>query len=46
MLKDSHVEIDDGTLLVVDLGYKSIESSHKKTDIPTKKKKGQKRTQE
>ena len=46
MLKDSHVEIDDDTLLFVDLGYKSIENSHKRTDIPIKKKKGQKRTLE
>ena len=46
MLRDSRVEIDDDTLLVVDLGYKGIESIHKKTDIPIKKKKGQERTQE
>ncbi len=46
VLRDSHVEIDDDTLLVVDLGYKGIESSHKRTDIPIKKKKNQERTQE
>ena len=46
MLKDSRIEIDDDTLLFVDLGYKGIENTHKRTDIPIKKKKGKVRTQE
>ena len=46
MLSDSHVEIAPQTLVVVDLGYKSLENTHHRCDIPIKKKKNQKRTQD